>query len=302
MYFQRVKVGSGNFLTKAEGHEDGFHAALVEGYNFEKRYFICKNSWGNKTAEFRFNFVKKAAHWCKFIHVYFTMDSIRGKISKRFIPNMKKCIGKLNGETIDCAIMDKKTAFYISKYVCHRSRNLDYPMDFVGYHIGQWISINLDKYKRAFNQHKMMVRQPVYPIKTTINHHFKKRKTNEMERKIKNNENRKKIEHKIHYKNEITNNNIPHHKSRIHIDTDNTNIPQHKSRIYNDTETQYNTKFHDNTEIHYYKNEIHDNAEIPYYRNEIHFRGKTKIIHEGQEERVVIIFIIIIVIILECFK
>lgn len=36
--------------------KDGYHAALFEGYDFEKDCFVCKNSWSDETTNPRFDF------------------------------------------------------------------------------------------------------------------------------------------------------------------------------------------------------------------------------------------------------
>lgn len=84
------KVARGELLRYPGGVESGWHAVLVEGYDLEKDCLICKNSWGIDTAKARFDFAPSAAHDFEFIRVYFTEQSIAGKISKQFVPKMQK--------------------------------------------------------------------------------------------------------------------------------------------------------------------------------------------------------------------
>ena len=70
------QVKNGEFLGFPSGLASGSHASLVEGYDLEKDCYICKNSWGGKTAKPRFDFTESAAHNCRFIRVYFTPKSI----------------------------------------------------------------------------------------------------------------------------------------------------------------------------------------------------------------------------------
>ena len=97
------EIAKGSLTERPDGESDGRHAALIEGYDFDKGLYICKNSWGISTAVDGFDVDLKALHNFHFIKVYWTLNSIKGKTIKQFHSNMEKFIGILNGEIIDCA-------------------------------------------------------------------------------------------------------------------------------------------------------------------------------------------------------
>lgn len=138
-------VAQGGLTEKPKGKMDGWHAAIVEGYDFNENCLICKNSWGGTTAEPRFNLKPSATHKCYFTHVYFTLNSIRGKTNKTFHPNITKFTGLLNNFPVDCAWMDEKTATYTSDYVCEMCEYKEGPCNYIGYKIEEWIYIKLDE-------------------------------------------------------------------------------------------------------------------------------------------------------------
>lgn len=57
-----TKVANGDLTEKPDGKMNGCHAAVVEGYDFDKKCLICKNSWGGNTAKTRFNLKISATH------------------------------------------------------------------------------------------------------------------------------------------------------------------------------------------------------------------------------------------------
>lgn len=83
LVFQQAKL-DGKLIEKPSGKMYGWHAAIVEGYDFNENCLFCKNSWGGTTAEPRFNLKPSATHKCHFTHVYFTLKSIKGKTNKTF--------------------------------------------------------------------------------------------------------------------------------------------------------------------------------------------------------------------------
>ena len=137
-------VKNGDLTVRPEGKIDPIgHAVLVEGYDFQKKCYICKNSWNCKN--YRFNFVEQAAHHFHYIRVYFTLNSINGKINKRFIPRMKKIPSKkINGKAVDCYLVDKLTAAYSSDLVCELYSNPEGDLTYIGYDIHQWIDANIN--------------------------------------------------------------------------------------------------------------------------------------------------------------
>ena len=159
-------VANGSLLKYPGGKKDGYHSALVEGYDFEKDCFICKNSWGGETAKPRFDFTSSAAHVCYFNCVFFTLDSIKGKTTKPFNPKMKKCVGELNGKMIDCAWMGPTTAAYCSEYVCEYHPEVHGIYKYFGYDTNQWININLNrpkdkKHPKYYYRNRMLKRDEI---------------------------------------------------------------------------------------------------------------------------------------------
>ena len=96
-------VAKGSLTERPDGESDGWHAVLMEGYDFDKGFYVCKNSWGIYTAADRFDVDLKALHGFYFVKVYWTLDSIEGKTIKQFYLKMDKFTGTLNGERIECA-------------------------------------------------------------------------------------------------------------------------------------------------------------------------------------------------------
>lgn len=142
-----VNVSKGDLLTFPIGKSEDFHAVLVEGYDFYLDCLICKNSWGNYTSEPRFNFTPSAAHSYEFAVVYFTEQSIQGKIAKEYKPRMKKFIGELDNEEINCAWMNSEAAIYEMDYVCEYHPEKKGDLKYLGYKIDEWIEINLNRKK-----------------------------------------------------------------------------------------------------------------------------------------------------------
>ena len=137
------KIAEGELIEKPKGKIDGSHAAIIEGYDFDKKCLICKNSWGARTAAPRFNLRPSATHSYYFTHVYFTLSSIDGKTNTKYEPKMNKFVGELDKRKIDCAWMDENTAIYSSDYVCELHDGKEGPYNYLGYDIKQWIHIKL---------------------------------------------------------------------------------------------------------------------------------------------------------------
>ena len=140
-------VANGSFLEFPGGRATGFHAAVVEGYDFEKDCAILKNSWGGETASPRFDFTGSAAHETKIIRVFYTKESIKGKTNVQYKPNLSRCTGVFKGQEIDCAWMDYTTAVYESNYVCEFRPGGKDDLEFFGYNIFQWINLKLNRPK-----------------------------------------------------------------------------------------------------------------------------------------------------------
>jgi hypothetical protein len=133
-------IAQGSLLEWPGGISDGWHATLVEGYDFEKNCAICKNSWGDRTAEPRFDLRFSALHDFKCIRVFFTIASISGKTTSEFHPELETFDGELDGQSIEVASMTEETAIYSTEYVCERLPSNDH-YNYVGYDVDQWIAI-----------------------------------------------------------------------------------------------------------------------------------------------------------------
>ncbi|KAK8887457.1 hypothetical protein M9Y10_038502 [Tritrichomonas musculus] len=139
-----INVGKGELLTKPDGPADGRHAAVVEGYDFDKRCLICKNSWGDKTAKPRFYLKVSATHDHYFVHTYFTLNSIAGLTKMNYVPRISRCITNLNGFLINSAWMDQNTAIYESDFISEKHNDKSGPLNFLGYDLQEWIYIQLN--------------------------------------------------------------------------------------------------------------------------------------------------------------
>lgn len=90
-----------NLLPYERGvRTEEWHSTLIEGYDFENDCCVCKNAWGNQTASPRFRIDPLAPHDHYFIKVYFTPESIYGKVPK-FVPKMIKVPSNLLPYEID---------------------------------------------------------------------------------------------------------------------------------------------------------------------------------------------------------
>ena len=143
-----INVANGKFLEFPGGEANGWHDALVEGYDLEKDCMICKNSWGGETAEPRFDFTASAAHDFRFTRVYFTLKSIQGKTNKEFKSNLIKCNEIIKGKTVDCTWLEPITAKYCSNYVCEYHPENQGIYKYYGYNIFQWIDANHKRHKK----------------------------------------------------------------------------------------------------------------------------------------------------------
>jgi hypothetical protein len=135
-------IDAGSLLEKPPGSPNGWHATLVEGYDFRGSYVICKNSWGDRTATPRFKLRFEALHNFYCTRVFFTLESIRGKTTQQFNARMDRFTGRLNGTNISCAWMNELTATYCSEYICARvCRQEDDSLNYLGCEVHEWIAI-----------------------------------------------------------------------------------------------------------------------------------------------------------------
>lgn len=140
------KVANGSLLVKLPGEIDDWHASLLEGYDFQNKYYIVKNSWGGENAKPRFDVDLKATHSYYFHKVYFTLDSILNKTTKQYEQKIEKCNQTLYNKSIKAAWMDKTTDIFNSDYVCEchpeRKSNLNY----LCFDIDEYIDLTLKKW------------------------------------------------------------------------------------------------------------------------------------------------------------
>lgn len=158
-------VKNGSLLHKPGGEADGWHASLVEGYDFDKDCMIVKNSWGGETSEPRFDFDQFMAHDYYFVRVYCKDDNIDGKSPPKFTPRIQKFNGHWYGNRIDCAWMDKQTAVYTKNYLCEHHPEKDGDMNYLGYNINQWINLNLRRQPCMNEYYAKKIREKELQIK-----------------------------------------------------------------------------------------------------------------------------------------
>jgi hypothetical protein len=136
-------IARGELLKRPSGAANGWHATLMEGYDLENGWTVAKNTWGDRRAAPRFALGLGALHNWYVIRVFFTLESIRGKITKILPPPMmERFIGTLYGRPIHCAWMDELTATYSSDYVCEPDSSRTGPLRFIGYDLREWIRLN----------------------------------------------------------------------------------------------------------------------------------------------------------------
>jgi ubiquitin len=139
-------IARGELLERPRGRPNGWHAALLEGYDFDRDCIMAKNTWGDRTAQPRFALCLGALHDWYITRVSFTFASIRGKVVKILPPpRMQRFVGRFRGRPIHCAWMDELTATYSKDYVCDAGLSpLRRPRRFLGYDINEWIAAMLD--------------------------------------------------------------------------------------------------------------------------------------------------------------
>jgi hypothetical protein len=113
-------VARGALLDRPTGaQERRAHAVLIEGYDTEEKVYLAKNSWGYQSGDAgRFRFRFEALHYAKAYKVYFTRDSIRGKTSRTYRPQMRRFQLELDGRLIQYAYMDEFTARHETNFIC----------------------------------------------------------------------------------------------------------------------------------------------------------------------------------------
>jgi hypothetical protein len=137
-----ARIIAGSLLDKPSGDATGVrHATLIEGYDLEKGYAICKNSWGDSGVKGRFNLRLAALHDFYCIHVYYTRHSVAGKQWREIIPRMEKFTGELDGQPINCAWLDEEAAKYSPFHVCEHVASRPGPLNYIAYDVHEWIRI-----------------------------------------------------------------------------------------------------------------------------------------------------------------
>jgi hypothetical protein len=114
----------------------------MEGYDLDFGCTMAKNSWGdNGVTEPRFALNLDALHDWYVTRVFFTVDSIRGKTTKKLPPpRMERFVARLEGRPIHCAWMDELTATYTSDYVCQPHCSRSGEIRILGYEVDEWIN------------------------------------------------------------------------------------------------------------------------------------------------------------------
>lgn len=138
-------VEKGEFLEYQTPNETQYgHATLIEGYDFEKDCYICKNSWEDKAE--RFFFTESAAHWVKFTRVYFDKESIKDKNYPVFESNVKKIDGNIQNKKKEFVLMDENTSIYSDKYIkLGKKPNNDGVFEYLGIDVDQYIKMELKR-------------------------------------------------------------------------------------------------------------------------------------------------------------
>lgn len=135
-------VAKGSLIRKPWGRATKeWHVALIETYNLDKDWCVCKNSWGDRTAKPRFNLRTSALHDFYITRVYYTLNSIAGKTKREFCPQyFETRTVRLKGQRIKQVCMDRTTAMYCSEFICEPDKSGD-DDEWVGYDVDEFIYI-----------------------------------------------------------------------------------------------------------------------------------------------------------------
>jgi hypothetical protein len=89
--------------------------------------------WGHENGtKNRFKFQLASLYHFYFVKIFFTLFSITGKTTNRYTPRLIRFRSELDGQPIDCAIMDEVTAEYQSEFLCEYYPNPYSRMDWIG--------------------------------------------------------------------------------------------------------------------------------------------------------------------------
>ena len=161
-------ISNGSLLTRPKGAADGRHAALVEGYDFDKDCMICKNSQA-KTGAARFDLNQFMLHDYLFYRIYLDEDNIDGKSNSKFQPKCEKFTGKWIDNNIDCAWMDEESAVFCKDYLCEHHPERKNKYQYLGYNIDQWIYINLNRGDAMNKYYQKRIREKEIECKKASN-------------------------------------------------------------------------------------------------------------------------------------
>jgi hypothetical protein len=104
-------IRNGNLINKPSGDSTPkWHATLMEGYDLEAGYAICKNSWGDSAPRFDLQFAALHDFYC--VQVYYTRKSVAGKQWKEIIPQIEKFKNVLEGRPVKCVWLDEAAGVY----------------------------------------------------------------------------------------------------------------------------------------------------------------------------------------------
>lgn len=151
------KIQAGSLLEKPIGKVSGYHACLVESYDFETGCLVLKNSWG-KTESTSDRFVTRwnCLHKPTYTHVYFTLNSIKGKgypypnfrLSRVFSFPPNGVVFNSGDPTpkLKCAFMDELSANYTTSWWCFPVKNSPYEKEgltYIGFLVESWIRYSI---------------------------------------------------------------------------------------------------------------------------------------------------------------
>lgn len=138
-------LGEKKLIEKQKGSEKFWYTAFVEDYLFSDNCIICNDSNGNQI-----HLKLSATHRCFVTLLFFTNESIKGKIQKNevvkcdFLEAKITCMkfkGTLYNKPIDCVWMDRSLAAYSTDYIFQYCPRKNPQLPYLGYEINQYIYI-----------------------------------------------------------------------------------------------------------------------------------------------------------------
>lgn len=130
--YEEIKKGS--LIEKPGGRETEFFVGLIKEYNFANDCMVCSFANG-----YEFELRASAAHKCEFTILYFTLESIKDKISANLQPRFEKAEMCYDCKDVDCLWMNEETAAYSQDYVFAYRPKINEEMPYFGIEINQYI-------------------------------------------------------------------------------------------------------------------------------------------------------------------